>query len=330
MTRFCSVRLVATTLVVAVAVPAAATHPETPDARICPAPVSTCHAASADAVIGPEACPAGTRCVCVPSCPDCDDCAAEVCVVDGAGHCRTACDCEPGLGCFDGRCLAGFAPVFCCQGDTCPAGEQCQHDDGRMDRCAPSCTAEVWQCDDRLATPLGCGRGDEPRECRCTASCQLCEDCGPPVCIPPGLPTPYRCDDGNECAAGDRCVCASSCEGCDDCPMQVCVPRSCNGPTCEERLDRATRKIARLVRRTNRCETSEQCVHVGTTTECMGTCGEWISRMYEAPFRRALRRADRRICGDYQDDSCRYSTSDCVIDGGVCLEGRCVDGLQIQ
>jgi hypothetical protein len=100
-------------------------------AEVCPAPVSTC--GNED---GPERdCPPGYRCSCVPSCPGCRDCATQVCLADPTPECRTACDCDPGLGCFDGQCIAGFAPVFCCDSAQCPSGEQCQHGDGRMDRC---------------------------------------------------------------------------------------------------------------------------------------------------------------------------------------------------
>ena len=87
--------------------------------------------------LGVDDCPLGYACTCVPSCPVCDDCAAQVCVRDPSRECATACDCPTGLGCFEGQCLAGFAPVYCCDSDVCPAGEQCQHRDGGMDRCGP-------------------------------------------------------------------------------------------------------------------------------------------------------------------------------------------------
>ena len=47
---------------------------------MCPAPISTCQSQPD----GEPSCPAGYRCTCVPSCPDCRDCAAQVCVAEPA------------------------------------------------------------------------------------------------------------------------------------------------------------------------------------------------------------------------------------------------------
>ncbi len=55
---------------------------------------------------------------------------------DTGGGCTTACDCSPGLGCVSGKCISGFVPVYCCEGATCPTGQQCQHGaDGTMSKC---------------------------------------------------------------------------------------------------------------------------------------------------------------------------------------------------
>lgn len=122
---------------------------------VCEPPVSICNVnrimlggdmeSRPDILPLPTACPKGYACVCVPSCPECDDCAAEVCLRSLDRECRTACDCPSGLGCFDGRCLAGFAPVYCCDAGPCPTGQQCQHRGGDMDFCAES------TCEERLA-----------------------------------------------------------------------------------------------------------------------------------------------------------------------------------
>ncbi len=109
---------------------------------LCEPPISTCRPSfSTDAtrpdIWPPDDCPVGYSCVCVPSCPECDDCDAQVCVRDPSRECRTACDCEPGLGCFQGQCIAGIAPVFCCESDVCPVGEQCQSKEGPMGVCEP-------------------------------------------------------------------------------------------------------------------------------------------------------------------------------------------------
>lgn len=55
---------------------------------------------------------------------------------DTGGGCTTACDCSPGLGCVSGTCISGIVPVYCCEGATCPAGQQCQRGaDGTMSKC---------------------------------------------------------------------------------------------------------------------------------------------------------------------------------------------------
>lgn len=97
------------------------------DELVCPAPVAVCGP-------GHGECPAGTECVCVSSCPACDDCAAFVCI-DRKAECDSACDCPGTLGCFDGQCIAGFAPVYCCDNGECPSGQQCQFENGEMSRC---------------------------------------------------------------------------------------------------------------------------------------------------------------------------------------------------
>src|SRR4029450_10836295 len=96
----------------------------------------------------------------------------------------TSCDCDAGLRCFDGQCIAGCAPVFCCESDQCPADQQCQHRDGRQDRCGQTCTTQAWRCENPG------GSCEQDRVCACSASCPGCEDCGPGVCLPRGTATP--------------------------------------------------------------------------------------------------------------------------------------------
>ncbi|MFQ5514050.1 MAG: hypothetical protein ACE5FG_06380 [Myxococcota bacterium] len=310
---------------------------------VCPAPISTCRILEIDpnlplpldpSLASPEVlpiplipCPPGYECVCVPSCPRCDDCAAQVCV-EAKAECRTACDCPPGLGCFDGRCIAGFAPVYCCDSDVCPAGQQCQHRDGSMGRCKPPCVDELWLCDPTLG-PSGDGCGPD-RVCSCTASCPFCEDCGPPVCLPPGAPTPYRCGPEGGCARpGDHCVCASSCPGCDDCALAVCVPDHCSDPRCEERLRESSERIRLVVRLTNRCHDSRECVRINTSTRCRGTCGAWVNRRHADRARAKIRAIDELICASYQEDGCPFATPACLHERGVCVRGHCI-GVPIR
>jgi len=344
-----------------------------PSDQMCPAPVAVCQNADGNT----DGCPAGYDCRCVPSCPNCRDCAARVCVASSEPQCRTACDCEPGLGCFDNRCIAGFAPVFCCESDECPAGQQCQHRDGRHDRCdnaepqcssacdcnsgqaclngncldtnvpvyccesndcragfpcdhrngerdqcRPACSDQVWSCPS-VGDNAACG---DDRVCSCTAACPSCENCGPPVCVPPNLGvTPYDCNEDGSCDRnGDRCVCVSSCAACDDCTRKVCVP-SCRerDDRCDKRLEKVTRAIEMISDLSRRCSRDADCRAVATSTECQGTCGTSVNRL-RAPFvTRAVQYLDRKICSDYQDDGCDYATPRCATQDVACVEGKC-------
>jgi hypothetical protein len=201
--------------------------------QMCPAPISVCQptiAGDPSIVPSPNPCPDGYSCVCVPSCPECADCAAQVCM-PSPRECKTACDCDPGLGCFEGRCIAGFAPVFCCERDECPSFGVCQSQSGEYERC--------------------------------------------------------------------------------------------DGPMCERRLRLSRLKIKRVVRRASRCETANQCVRVDTGTQCRGSCGAWVNRLYAQPVERIVGRIDRRICDGYQADGCPYATPGCLAERGVCRRGRC-------
>jgi hypothetical protein len=342
-----------------------------PGSNTCPPPLMIC----ADEGGLLDGCPPGTRCTCVPSCPNCRDCAARVCVADPtrtcrtacdcepglaciqgkciaatapvfccenarcpAGEqcqhrdgtrgrcpnrpeCRTACDCEPGLGCFDGQCIAGFAPVFCCKGRQCPAGEQCQHRDGRMDSCQSACVDQLWRCETPGGRDAACGAD---RFCSCSASCPFCEDCGPGVCVPPGVSTPYPCNDDGSCARpGDRCACVSSCAACDDCAMSLCVPGCAADPMCDERQKKVTLLTETVGGRAGMCRSDEECVRIDTSTGCLGTCGAWIHRRYAERVERLIQRIDARYCSSYREDGCRFVTPPCRREVGACIAGRC-------
>ena len=349
--------------VLGLAAAARAADPSRPE-LVCPAPIMTCQNRD-DAT---ATCPAGYRCTCVPSCPTCADCAAQVCVAernkpcrtacdcppglqcddarceagtapvfccesdrcpvgqqcqhaeggtDRCGQqCQTACDCAPGLGCIDGTCIAGFAPVFCCEGDQCPAGQQCQHRDGHQDRCGQTCVTQAWRCD----APGGTCAQD--RVCGCTASCPTCEDCGPGVCLPGGAPTAYRCGSDGSCArAGDRCVCVSSCPECDDCTQSVCVP-GCD-PMCDRRQRISSKRIDRVVELTRQCNADADCVQVDSSSACRGTCGAWINQHYAERVRKLIDYLDQRYCATFQADGCPLEAPKCSAQRGACVHGLC-------
>lgn len=237
-----TVFLVLTVVLLALAVKVAAEErPEVWRPPVCEPPISTCRTlpeAASEVPLAGELCPPGATCICVPSCPECDDCAASVCVPEQRSECRSACDCAPGLGCFDGRCIAGitqrFAPVFCCDGGTCPTGQLCQERGGEMGRC---------------------------------------EDA-----------------------------------------MEV---------SCRRRLDKVQRRIGRWVERASACEVDADCVRVETSTECLGTCGEFVNRRFADRIERGRQKLDRRVCSDYQADGCPYATPTCVSSSPHCVKGRC-------
>ncbi len=113
-------------------------------APLCEPPISTCQlgpiplgsGASLAPSILSDTCPTGTTCTCVPSCPTCADCDAQVCLRNVKRPCRTACDCPGGLACFQGQCLPGIVPVFCCdEPGSCPAGEMCEYRQGGSNVC---------------------------------------------------------------------------------------------------------------------------------------------------------------------------------------------------
>ncbi len=234
-------------------------------------------------------------------------------------ECRTACDCAPGLGCFDGQCIAGIAPVYCCEGDVCPADQQCQHRDGRMDRCDGQCIDHAWLCSNDSPN-RNCG---DDRVCKCTASCPTCEDCGPNACVAPDTPTPYQCNDDGTCAQdGDKCICLSSCPECDDCVRQVCVP-DCEDPMCRKRLRMSQRRINRVVEKTRPCRADNECTRVDTSTGCQGSCGAFVNRRYAERVQNFISHVDERYCTGYQEDGCPFSTPACQQSVGACVRGLC-------
>lgn len=281
----------------------------------CPTGLS-CISGECIAGIAPVYCCGGDTC---PAGEQCQSRSGEMGRCQVQPECRTACDCDPGLGCFEGQCIAGVAPVFCCEGDQCPAGDQCQHRDGRMDRCEDQCVDQAWLCDE--TDDRNCGEG---RICGCTASCPDCEDCGTNVCMPPDRPTPYRCDDDGTCSQPrDRCICVSSCPGCDDCALSVCVPDCENDPMCKKRLQMTQRRIHHVLEKTRPCRADDECVEVDNSTGCQGACGAYVNRRWAPRVQNFIDQVDERLCTGYQEDGCPYATPRCVVTAGACVDNRC-------
>lgn len=50
-------------------------------------------------------------------------------------QCKTNCDCTQGLLCTGGKCIAGFAPAYCCDKAGCPTGQTCTDSAGNKGIC---------------------------------------------------------------------------------------------------------------------------------------------------------------------------------------------------
>jgi len=102
-------------------------------------------------------------------------------------QCMTACDCPAGQFCDWGQCRTGTAPVYCCDTDPCPDGEQCQQRDGRRSSCG---------C---LPTPTPTPQGECETACDCPPGL-LCHAGRCHV----GIVPVYCCDSGT-CPDGEQC-----------------------------------------------------------------------------------------------------------------------------
>lgn len=131
--------------------------------------------------------------------------------------CTTACDCDPGLGCFNGRCAVGVAPVYCCDAE-CPADAACQRADAGYQTCRPAgaCVTTsdcfghnapircpgTWDCD-----PSQTRMSDAPGEDGCNYTCVF---------------NLLACNPGELCPFGDACL---------PCPGDFCeTPNVCLDP----------------------------------------------------------------------------------------------------
>ncbi len=257
---------------------AEAGHPD----RLSCVPSSTCGdpAISADAAD----CRPGEACVCVPSCPLCDDCATQVCVpVEIA--CHSACDCPDGMGCERGYCSADAELTYCCEDERCPAGEKCQNPNGEIDVCQRECRTA---CD--CEPGLGCFDGE------CIAGIAPVYCCEGDVC-----PTDQQCQ--HETGRTDRCE--------NDDPM------------CRKRLQTSQRRIRRVVEKTRPCRADDECAAIDPATGCQGACPAYVNRRYADRVQNFINYIDERYCTGYQEAGCPFSTPSCQETVGRCVRGQC-------
>ncbi|MEE2643639.1 MAG: hypothetical protein VYD19_01790, partial [Myxococcota bacterium] len=149
----------------------------------------------------------------------------------GGQVCARACDCAAGLRCLEGRCVLGERPLFCCAGETCPAGEACETLEGRLERCPASRCRSACDCEMGLSCYEGlCQPGGEIGFCCEADPCPggaRCEDQQgvEGVCLGDRCQSACDCDPGFSCAAG-RCILRADPVFCCD---QACPP----GAACE-------------------------------------------------------------------------------------------------
>jgi hypothetical protein len=88
----------------------------------------------------------------------------------GAG-CMTACDCMPGLGCFNQHCVVTNNPIYCCGATPCPNGAFCEHSGGGFGRCGMTGTPDLANFDH--CPFIDCSNGNGMQRC-INAGCAMC------------------------------------------------------------------------------------------------------------------------------------------------------------
>ncbi len=98
------------------------------------------------------------------------------------GVCRTACDCEGGLDCLNGRCTFAGNFVFCCSSATCPQGQNCVNEQGEFGQCPSQPCTTACDCTPGLSCVNGtcansnqlmfCCNSNLPNSCPSGQACQ--------------------------------------------------------------------------------------------------------------------------------------------------------------
>ena len=94
---------------------------------------------------------------------------------------------------------------------------------------------------------------------------------------------------------------------------------------CRERIERVTREIRKVVEHNSRCRHDRDCVAIDTRTECVGSCGAYVSRERADRVEHKIDRLDRKLCGDFEEDGCSFEAVACpavVLQPG-CRDNRC-------
>ena len=117
-------------------------------------------------------------------------------------------------------------------------------------------------------------------------------------------------------------------------PEPGCIPGTfkpapgaagCEEASCPNMQKAYTGLIESAVEEAQTCTASDECVIVGTGTECAGTCGAAVNETKKGPLLELLSWVDENIClhGDYAS-KCGYATPDCIEPNPGCVDGKCV------
>jgi hypothetical protein len=78
----------------------------------------------------------------------------------GTAGCKVDCDCNQGLACVNGKCIAGTKPTYCCDKPGCPVGQTCTDKSGNTGTCpwpgGNSCVKQGGYCTPQFTS---CAKG---------------------------------------------------------------------------------------------------------------------------------------------------------------------------
>ena len=104
-------------------------------------------------------------------------------------------------------------------------------------------------------------------------------------------------------------------------------------PSCQERRVKVSNAVQSLVERYSACREDSYCVRIDTSTQCMGTCGDFVNRDHAPIAERIINKFDRRVCTGYREAGCPYATPARLLRKPACVENRCTgrpfDGFPI-
>ena len=97
------------------------------------------------------------------------------------------------------------------------------------------------------------------------------------------------------------------------CPAKLALP---------SRLHHISSEIQKVIERNGSCRNDSDCVGIHTGTECSGSCGAYVNRKRADRVRRKIKRLDRKICGEFEEDGCTFQQVFCL---ATSLQPGCVD-----